>query len=235
MHAPHPSNCRDTQTSPAPEAARRPLEDFRIATQLIDKYRPGLDETITESMRERIFFHIDRLRQSFGDIHAVKGMQIIDVACGSRCYPDNNGGKYDPWMSRLLVSLGATPLGIDIAEQQGEAFRPHQADLTVLDALASLESSSVDAYYICAFPTCKAIARIVEKGLTWPAIRENILSHLNRALKPGGVIIRKFTSADEELVSNTLKNLSKPAETPAATMPPPYIHTMWRHYEDDDL
>lgn len=235
MHAPHPSNGRDTHSAPAQEAARRPLEDFRIATQLIDKYRPGLDETITESMRERIFFHIDKLRQTFGDLNEVKGKQIIDVACGSRCYPDNMGGKYDPWMSRLLVSLGATPIGIDIAEQQEEAFTPHPADLTVPNALTSLASNSVDAYYICAFPTRKAIAHIVEKGLTWPAIRENILSHLNRALKPGGVVIRKFTSADEELVAKTLKNISKPAEPPQATMPPPYIRTMWRHYEDDDL
>ena len=66
-------------------------------------------------------------------------------------------------------------------------------------------------------------------------MRQKILSHLNRALQPGGVVIKQFTPADEALVADTLKTLSPPAETPAPTMPPPYLRSMWRHYEDDDL
>ena len=223
------------QPTTQPNHQSRPLADFRIAFHLIDKSYPDLDDASYDRLRKRVFQHINNLRASFPNLNEVKGMRILDVACGSKCYVDNARGKYDPWMSRLLVFLGAKPVGLDTADQRGEDFKPLKVDLTNPDALQGLESDSFDAYYICAFPTRKAIKHLVEKGLEWPAMRENILSHLNRALKPGGVVIKQFTPADEALVADTLKNLSPPAETPAPTMPPPYLRPMWRHYEDDEL
>ena len=107
-------------------------------------------------------------------------------------------------MSRLLYHLGAHPVGVDLAPQRGEAFTSHTADLTIPDSLCFLESSSFDAVYVSAFPTRKAINHLMEKGLEWPSMRENLLAHIARCLKPDGKIIRQFSSADEELVSDTI-------------------------------
>ena len=236
MQSPPFSNRPTPQDAQAPGSISLPAEDVERARELIAQFRPGLDDDSAKPLEDRLFFHINQLRASFGDIRAVKGKQIIDVACGSQFYVDNYQGRYDPWMSRLLVSLGAMSLGIDIAPQhEVEKFKPRPTDLTVPDALSFLESNSFDAYYISAFPTRKAVKHLVEKGLEWPAIRENILSHLNRALKPGGIVIRRFNNGDEKLVAGVLESPRPPVEPPALTMPPPYPRTMWRHYDDDEL
>ncbi|MEY4668281.1 MAG: hypothetical protein RL518_980 [Pseudomonadota bacterium] len=165
--------------------------------------------------------HIDFLRASYPDIHDVYGKRILDLACGSTCYEDNPRGKYDPWMSRLLCHLGAQPVGVDIAPQRGESFESHIVDLTIPGSLRFLESSSFDGVYVAAFPTRKAIRHIVEKGLDWTTIRGDILRHLARCLKPDGKMIRQFSIADEQLVSETLATIFRP--------PPPSL------FFDDDF
>lgn len=195
-----------SQSAPSRAASElhRPASDFRLAHQLIDARYPHFFEQDKEPLRDQIFQHIDFLRATYPDLHEVRGKRILDLACGSTCYEDNPRAKYDPWMSRLLSHLGAQAVGIDLAAQRGENFESHIADLTVPDSLNFLKSSSFDAVYVSAFPTRKAINHLMEKGLEWPSMRENLLAHLTRCLKPDGKIIRQFSSADEELVSDTI-------------------------------
>jgi SAM-dependent methyltransferase len=183
---------------------QRPPSDFRLAHQLIDARYPQFFEQDKEPLRDHIFQHLDFLRATYPDLNEVRGRRILDLACGSTCYEDNPRAKYDPWMSRLLSHLGAQAVGIDLAAQRGENFESHIADLTVPDSLSFLKSSSFDAVYVSAFPTRKAINHLMEKGFEWPSMRENLLAHIARCLKPDGKIIRQFSSADEELVSDTI-------------------------------
>lgn len=185
-------------------------------------------------IQDRLRFHLDQLRASFPNLKALEGKRILDLACGSRNYTDDKTGSYEPWMCRLLLHLGAKPLGVDLTEQRGEAFDWKQADLTEPNALDILKDEMFDAAYICAFPTRKAIHAVHKKGLSWPDMREEILSQVTRRLNPGGIIIRQFGQGDEELVRQTLSDLTPPQPSPLEQPPghPPRLPP-W-HFLDDD-
>lgn len=220
-------------TSAQADALDRQLSDLRIIWSLIETYYPNLPPDDAKPITGRLTFHLAQLRAAFPNLNDLRDKRVADIACGSRCYEDNTKKQYEPWMSRLLLHLGAIPVGVDLAAQQGEAFDCRRADLTIPDALEILESASFDAAYICAFPTRKAIWHLDSKGLSWPDMRENILSHVRRALKPDGVIIRSFTQADEDLVRQALTPEPPPApmQQKPVQAPPNYPP---RYYFDDD-
>lgn len=190
------------QSEEAPKS--RPLSDFRIAAQLINAHYPDIAMQDRDPITNRILTHIDFLRATYQDIHHVKGKRILDLACGAPSYEDNARGKYDPWMSRLLKHLDACPLGIDICPQPNKHFDFEVADLTIPDALSILDTASFDAVYVCAFPTRKMIQHLVERGIEWAPLRDNMMEHLSRALKPDGKFIRKFSESDELLVQEAI-------------------------------
>lgn len=213
-------------TAPQRSTLGTQLSDFRVIWQVIDSYYPHLSPDDGEPVEKRVAFHLDQLRASFPNIHEVRGKRILDIACGSRNYQDDTLKRYEPWMCRLLHHLGAIPVGVDLAPQRDENFESHVADLTVPNALRFLDPHSFDAAYISAFPTRKAIRHLDSKGLKWSDMREDILSHMRRSLKPGGIIIRQFNAGDEELVRNTLKepptrqSVQPSAQELPHTMPP---------------
>ena len=219
-------------TAPQATSLGRPLSDFRIIWEVIESYHPRLSSDGGELVEKRVGFHLDQLRASFPNIHDVQGKRILDLACGSRNYEDDTLNRYEPWMCRLLLHLGALPVGVDLAPQRDERFKAECADLTIPDALSFLETQSFDAAYISAFPTRKAIRHLVSKGLSWPAMRENILVHTRRCLKPDGIIIRQFTEGDEELVRGVFKENRAPSPEPH--LPPNLRNPLPRHYYDDD-
>ncbi len=205
-HTPTHQCTTSTQGTPVASTTgeHRPLSDFRIARHLIDAKYPDIFEQDREPLSQRIFTHIDFLRAAYPNIYDVKDKRVLDLACGSTSYEDNNRGKYDPWMSRLLRYLGAHPVGIDLCPQNEESFEWHTADLTIPDALSFLDTHSFDAIYVCAFPTRKAIQHLVAKGVDWSTVRDNMLTHLARCLKPSGTIIRQFNPSDERLVNEAI-------------------------------
>lgn len=183
------------------------LEDLRVITRVIRDFHPNLSPDEIKPIHRRLEFHLNQLRASFPDISMVRGKKILDIACGSRNYEDDTLKRFEPWMCRLLLHLGATPVGVDRVSQRTEEFESHIADLTVPDALSCVKPPLFDGVYISGFPTCKAIEHLDSIGLTWPTMRENILYHARRLLKPGGIIIRQFDAGDEELVRLTLEKL----------------------------
>jgi SAM-dependent methyltransferase len=222
---------RHTPYNPPEEPRRQPRQsgDIRLASDLVRSYYPALSDSEIDPPQTRVIQHIDFLRSAFPDISEVRGKRILDVACGSRNYPDNVGGRYDPWMARLLVQLGAHPVGVDLSPQHNERFEWYQADLLVSNALAFLPSRSLDAYYICAFPTRKCVEAMFTTGPCWSDVRTEILSHLSRALKPEGRVIRTFTTATETYVADTSKPFLPPVP-PALSLPP---RPLPNHYYDD--
>jgi len=195
------------QTQPArpDDSGAQASSDHELALDLISEYSPDASSLSFGHIRARILAHISTIRAHTPDLEDVRGMRILDVACGSRMYPDNNFGAHDPWMPRLLLELGAVPVGLDLADQVGERFEFHKVDLLVRDSLSFLTSGAFDSYHVRSFPTRKVAIAIGESGLSWPVVRANLLEHLTRALKPGCTPMRSFQEITDRYVCGSAR------------------------------
>jgi hypothetical protein len=118
----------------------------------------GVEEIIKQLM--------GRLENAFGGLSNIKGKRILDIACGSKTskapssiYIDTPFGEkrisnadtegytaqFEPWFCRVLLQLGAHPVGIDFGNLEGEAFEHYRVDLGQKGALDFLPSHSFDA------------------------------------------------------------------------------------------
>lgn len=195
-------------TSPKTEkATQRPAQDILLAHQLVQTYYPELivNNELPAAISKTIYRHIDYLRAGYSDLKHLQGKKILDVACGSRAVPNNTEHQWDPWMSRLLTLLGAVPHGVDFFKQTNESFESTVKDLVEENALECFETNSFDAYYLCGFPNRISLHRIHTGPIGWEAFRTNMENHLQRILKPEGVIIRSFTERTEEFVLENLR------------------------------
>lgn len=197
------------------ESTPRLTQDILLAHQLVSAFYPEriIDNELPEAISKTIYRHLDYLRASYSDLEQLKGKRVLDVACGARLVPDNTEQQWDPWMPRLLTLLGAVPHGIDLFRQTNESFESTVKDLVEEDALACFDDNSFDAYYLSGFPNRISLQRIHNGPIGWTALRTNMERHLQRILKPEGIVIRGFTERTEEFV---LMNLAKPG---FATMP----------------
>jgi len=220
---------RPSEVQPQPQPVG--LSVLPLTWQVIQRYIPGLPGDDHQFIENRVEYHLSQLHKAVPSLEDVKGKRILALACGSRAYTDDTIGRYEPWMCRLLLHLGATPVGIDLAGQLNESFTSYKVDLTVPDALGFLDDGSFDAVYVCAFPTRKAVSHLDNLGLTWPSVRDNILTHMRRCLKPGGIIIRQFGPEDDKLAREALGSDTPPLSPHRLTLPP---HNLPRHYFDDD-
>jgi hypothetical protein len=90
-------------------------------------------------------------------------------------------------MCRLLVELGAHPVGLDIGDLADEAFEHHRVDLGVPGALDFLAPGSFDAIHesrLFGSPEFRAA-----HGSATERIRREIHRQERRLLRPGGVLI----------------------------------------------
>jgi hypothetical protein len=119
---------------------------------------PGVEEIIKQLL--------GRLERAFGRLSNVTGERILDIACGSNTSkappaididtpfgekristadPDGYTAQFEPWFCRLLLQLGAHPVGIDFGDLEGEAFEHYRVDLGQPGALGFLPDRSFDA------------------------------------------------------------------------------------------
>ncbi len=119
---------------------------------------PGVEEIIKQLL--------GRLESAFERLSTVTGKRILDIACGSNTskappsiYIDTPFGdkristadtegytaQFEPWFCRVLLQLGAHPVGIDFGNLEGEAFEHYRVDLGQKGALDFLPSHSFDA------------------------------------------------------------------------------------------
>jgi len=120
----------------------------------------------TEAIIEQL---IGRIQAAFGSLSAPKGKRILDLACGSNTSKapsfvfvntplgerrlqipgtEGNSGytaQFEPWFCRILLELGAVPVGIDIGDLDAEAFEHYHVDLGLEGALDFLPDHSFDA------------------------------------------------------------------------------------------
>jgi len=153
----------------------------RLASKIATE--PNLTAIMTE--------FLSRLMDAFGPLSTIRGQTVLDIACGSNSSRSPATGlrtaEFEPWMCRLLVELGARPVGIDIGDLADEAFERHQVDLGVPRALDFLATGSFDAIHesrLFGSPEFRAAHR----GAT-ERIRHEIHRQERRLLRPGGILI----------------------------------------------
>lgn len=119
---------------------------------------PGLKEIIQQLL--------GRIYQAYGTFADMKSKRILDIACGSNTskapsfvyvntpfgehripVPASEGytAQFEPWFCRMLIELGADPVGIDFGNLDGETFEHHNVDLGQPGALSFLSDHSFDA------------------------------------------------------------------------------------------
>jgi hypothetical protein len=134
---------------------------------------------------------VTRLMDAFGSLTAIRGQAVLDVACGSSSSRSPVTGRptseFEPWMCRLLLELGAHPVGLDIGDLAGEAFEHHRVDLGVPGALDFLPTGSFDAIHesrLFGSPEFRSA-----HGPATERIRHEIHRQERRLLRPGGTLI----------------------------------------------
>ena len=116
-------------------------------------------------VEEIIMQMFGRLADSFETLSGIQGKQILDIACGSntskapaslyintpfgekRIGRTNKGftAQFEPWFCRILLELGAHPVGIDFGDLDRELFKHYRVDLGQIGALNFLQDHSFDA------------------------------------------------------------------------------------------
>ena len=137
-----------------------------------------------------------------------KAKSILDIACGSnssklppsfflsslfggRSVRTNKGftALFEPWMCRMLFELGATPVGIDFGNLEGEVFIHHQVDLGKPGALDFLPDHSFDGIQDSRlFGSPEFTAEFPLQADRWKVAQE-IVRQEQRLLKEDGIII----------------------------------------------
>ncbi len=149
--------------------AHTPADQALLAgalTALDEKYElsrkmaaePGLEEIIQQL--------VGRIHRAYGAFTALKGRRVLDIACGSNSskapsfilvntpfgeqrisipHTDGYTAQFEPWFCRILLELGAHPVGLDRGDLDGETFEHYSADLGRPGALSFLPDRSFDA------------------------------------------------------------------------------------------
>jgi hypothetical protein len=107
-----------------------------------------------------------RISAAFKSLDQVQDKRILDIACGSNTSrapaslyintpfgetrignikPNEFTAQFEPWFCRMLLELGAAPVGIDYGDLVGETFEHYRADLGQIGALDFLPEHSFDA------------------------------------------------------------------------------------------
>ena len=153
----------------------------RLASKIVAE--PNLAPIMTE--------FVSRLMDAFGPLSAIRGQTVLDVACGSSSSRSPVTGRqtseFEPWMCRLLLELGAHPVGLDIGDIADEAFEHHRVDLGVPGALDFLATGSFDAIHesrLFGSPEFRSA-----HGSATERIRREIHRRERRLLRPGGILI----------------------------------------------
>jgi len=168
---------------------------------------PGVEE-ILEQM-------IDRLAASFGSLWNIRGKRILDVPCGSKTSkapamvhvktplgaiklgPRWKGYTplFEPWLCRMLLLLGANPVGVDFGELDGEAFEHYAVDLGRSGALDFLPDASFDAVQDSRLFGSPEFTAQFPKKADRVAVARELVRQEHRLLKPGGVVIHSDAEA----------------------------------------
>ncbi|MDO8594266.1 MAG: hypothetical protein Q7R93_02005 [bacterium] len=98
---------------------------------------------------------------------------------------------YEPWLDRLLVELGAEPVGIDVGHLEGEKFTHHNVDLGKKGALDFLPDHSFDGVH-SKLLLCSPQMEVLGHAGAQKTIERELDAQTKRLLKPEGKVIDMF-------------------------------------------
>jgi SAM-dependent methyltransferase len=116
--------------------------------------------------------------------------RILDLGCGSRgrTYESTQMGDdkiWEPWLCRALYSLGASPIGIDVGDLEGEKFEHKNLDLLSIDSLSFLDDDSIDVAHADLLFDSPELGR--RRG--YHTLRGLLIPQLERVVKPNGFFL----------------------------------------------
>ena len=135
----------------------RALDDHYGLSQKMER-EPGVGEIIKQLL--------GRIFRAYRGFSGLKGQRVLDIACGSNSSKappdlavntpfadsrnevsssDDYTALFEPWFCRMLLELGAEPVGIDLGDLEGERFEHHAVDLGQPGALDFLPEHAFDA------------------------------------------------------------------------------------------
>jgi SAM-dependent methyltransferase len=162
---------------------------------------PGVENIVKQML--------ERLAASFESLGSVRGKRILDIPCGSnssklpapvqiwtplgtlRLGPWRKGytALFEPWFCRILLAMGAEPVGVDFGDLDGEDFEHYKVDLGAQGALDFLPDASFDGVQDSRlFGSPEFTAQFPRKSDRLAVARE-IVRQEKRLLKPGGIVI----------------------------------------------
>jgi hypothetical protein len=178
--APRPRTSADRELPARVEAALD--EKYGLGRKRVAEH--GIDRVLTE--------FVDRLIGAFGSLDGVRGKRILDIACGSNSSRSPDSGQrtamFEPWFCRMLVELGADPVGVDAGDLEGERFEHYSADLSQIGALDFLPDASFDGIQDSRLFGSPEFLAMLPRDQHAP-IKAELRRQEKRLLKPGAVII----------------------------------------------
>ncbi len=172
---------------------------------------PGVQEVLAQMA--------GRIASAFGSLADVRGKRVLDIACGSNTSRapasiyintpfgekriGRSGGRgytaqFEPWFCRMLLELGADPVGIDFGDLEGEAFEHYRIDLGQQGALDFLPAHSFDAVQDSRLFGSPEFTAQFPKRADRLRVAQEVRQQEYRVLKPNGIVVH---SDAEELPS----------------------------------
>jgi hypothetical protein len=163
---------------------------------------PGLKEIIQQLM--------GRIYRAYGTFEKLKDKRVLDIASGSNTSKappsvfvntpfseqqisisssDGYTALFEPWFCRILLELGADPVGVDLGNLEQESFEHYKVDLGRPGALNFLRDHSFDSVQDSRlFGSPEFTAQFPKKADRLSAAAE-IRKQEQRLLKANGIII----------------------------------------------
>jgi hypothetical protein len=149
-----------------------------------------------------------RLAISYPILTDVQNKSILDIACGSnssklpassilsnlfgnRSIRTNRGftALFEPWFCRILLELGAIPVGVDFGDLEDEQFIRYRVDLGMPGAMDFLPDHSFDGIQDSRLFGSPEFTAEFPKQADRLKIAQEIIRQEQRLLKSGGIII----------------------------------------------
>ena len=173
---------------------------------LDEKYRLAHKMARETGTAEIVQQLVGRIFRAYRGFTTLRGQRILDIACGSNTSKaptdspffkgessvntsDGYSALFEPWFCRLLLELGAHPVGVDIGDLTGEAFEYYTADLGQPGALDFLPDQSFDAVQDSRLFGSPEFTRQFPDPQERRKIAAEIWRQARRVLKPGGIVI----------------------------------------------
>ncbi len=184
-------------------------EDIAKTIHTLDA-RYGLSEKMNREpgVVEIIEQMLNRLANAYETVANLQKKRILDIACGSNSSrlpvapaatlfgrglfrPEHKGytALFEPWFCRILVELGAAPVGIDRGDLQNEVFEHYAVDLGQPGALNFLPDHSFDGIQDSRLFGSPEFTEEFPRQSERLEVAREIFTQEKRLLKDGGILI----------------------------------------------